>query len=163
MYVLPGPCSFSSIQSILYTPYHHLGTPFVHRWTCHWTSNRSLRPRETSRPSATTRHSTYSAQALMSEHRNTSPYSQRRAQTYDVHAAGSSANPYDGVEASAAGAKQTMANRAQSLRHSSKQAILLELGHCRVRKQKKQSFLSATVCLSGLFASSSRSRTLLMV
>jgi len=56
----------------------------------------------------------------MSEHRNTSPYSQRRAQTYDTHAAGSSGDPYDGVEVSEGNPKQTMANRAQSLRHSSK-------------------------------------------
>jgi hypothetical protein len=56
----------------------------------------------------------------MSEHRNTSPYSQRRAQTYDTHAAGGSSDPYDGVEVSQGDAKRTMADRAQSLRHSSK-------------------------------------------
>jgi len=56
----------------------------------------------------------------MSEYRNTSPYSQRRAQTYDTHAGGSSADPYDGVEMPQPNAKQTMANRAQSVRDSSK-------------------------------------------
>jgi hypothetical protein len=56
----------------------------------------------------------------MSEHRNSSPYSQRRAQTYDTHAGGSSGDPYDGVEVSQPNAKQTMANRAQSVRDSSK-------------------------------------------
>ena len=58
--------------------------------------------------------------ASMSEHRNSSPYSQRRAQTYETHAGGTSADPYDGVEASRPNAKQTMANRAQSVRDSSK-------------------------------------------
>lgn len=60
----------------------------------------------------------------MSDHRNTSPYSQRRAQTYDTHAGGSSGNPYDGVEEPAGDSKQSIANRAQSLRHSSKFIVL---------------------------------------
>jgi hypothetical protein len=62
----------------------------------------------------------------MSEHRNTSPYGQRRAQTYNDNGAGSSANPYDGVEMPQGDAKQTMANRAQSLRHSSESITAVE-------------------------------------
>jgi hypothetical protein len=60
----------------------------------------------------------------MSEYRNTSPYSQRRAQTYDTHGGGSSGSPYDGVEDTTADTKQSIANRAQSLRHSSESIVL---------------------------------------
>lgn len=76
----------------------------------------------------------------MSGQRNTSPYNQRRAQTYDIHAGSSSADPYDGVDTSAADSKQTMANRAQSMRHSSKS---FQLGALSREEQSSSQHLGA--------------------
>lgn len=52
----------------------------------------------------------------MGENRNTSPFAQRRAQTFDYsQQAGSSADPYDGTEDQAT----IDSKRSQSFRHSS--------------------------------------------
>lgn len=91
----------------------------------------------------------------MGENRNTSPFAQRRAQTFDYsQQAGGSADPYDGTEDQAA----IDSKRSQSFRHSSESLHTIVWAVAAAAASRKGSCLWSTMrlqqavdCFKGTF------------